>query len=271
MQHGSKRQQVNAKHVVEVLTDEGVWAQHGAISPTSQAAAILSSADYHWHHWTTRALAIVISLALHALLVGSALLGTAGRPPIKPLNEGAPANIRNNDASEFVTTLLLLKDHSIPPPDQPADDSAYAATPDAAQLASNNLLLLTLATPKPPQLSGMDGGIDENAPTAEAAGDEAGRAMLFGRYMGQIKARIERAWDRPDTTATQQFDCKVQIKQNAHGEVQEVTLQRCGDDPDWQVSLVQAIQRASPLSAPPEDAVFTELVTMSFEATGIKN
>jgi len=53
------------------------------------------------------------------------------------------------------------------------------------------------------------------------------------------------------------------------GEVQEVTLQRCNDDPTWQVSLVQAIQRASPLSAPPNEDVFSDVITLSFAANSI--
>ena len=215
-----------------------------------------------------RTLAAVISVALHVLLIGSALVGTSGRPPLKPLNEGAPASSDNANATEFVTTLLRLNDRSITPPDRPADDSAYAAASTVETAAPQELIVTTPETPKPPELSGSDAGTDETSPTAEAMGDAAGRAMLFGRYMGQIKARIERAWEHPALTA-ESFECRVQIKQNQRGEVQEVTLQRCEEDPAWQVSLVQAIQRASPLSAPPNESVFTEIITLSFDVRKI--
>jgi hypothetical protein len=48
--------------------------------------------------------------------------------------------------------------------------------------------------------------------------------------------------------------------------VQEVILKRCTDQPQWQISLVKAIQQASPLPAPPEPAVFSNLLTMEFDS-----
>jgi hypothetical protein len=46
----------------------------------------------------------------------------------------------------------------------------------------------------------------------------------------------------------------------------EVTLEKCTDDPRWQVSLVRAISSASPLPAPPDPAVFSNLPTMEFDS-----
>ena len=84
--------------------------------------------------------------------------------------------------------------------------------------------------------------------------------------MGQIKARIERAWDYPANSSLKSFQCTVQIKQNRKGEVQEVTMTQCINDPAWQLSLAKAIQAASPLSAPPNEKVFTEVITLTFDA-----
>lgn len=213
--------------------------------------------------YQTKATPDGLSLALHALFMSTALLGTSGRPPSQPLTEGA-ASSPNKDATEFVSILLLLNDHSITPPDQPPDESAYEMLKAAEQPAKEAVLLTTIETPTPPGLSGSDAGTDDNAPTAEATGDDPGRAMLSGCYIGQIKAHIERAWEQPDSPTIQRFDCKVQVKQNSQGDVQGITLQRCNNDPAWQVSLVQAIQRASPLSAPPNEAVFSDVITSSF-------
>ena len=235
--------------------------------PASMTAQVAEPASIKFR-WLTQGLAAAITVVMHVMLIGSALLGTPGRPPLKPLNEGAPASDPNSNATEFVTTLLLLNDRSITPQDRPIDESAYAAS-TVETAVPKELALTTLDEPKPPEISGSDTGTDETSPTAEAMGDAAGRAMLFGRYMGQIKARIERGWEHPVLLA-ESFECLVQIKQNHRGEVQEVTLQRCADDPAWQVSLVQAIQRASPLSAPPNESVFTDVVTLNFSAPPVE-
>jgi hypothetical protein len=91
--------------------------------------------------------------------------------------------------------------------------------------------------------------------------------MMFGRYVGQISARVQRAWLRPRTPmGASSFACRVQILQDRVGNVQEVTLQQCNGDLHWQASLVQAIQSASPLPAPPDPAVFSNLLTMEFDS-----
>jgi hypothetical protein len=58
--------------------------------------------------------------------------------------------------------------------------------------------------------------------------------------------------------------CSVQITQDRSGNVQQTVLQRCNGDLCWQLSLVQAIQSASPLPAPPDPSVFADAVTLQF-------
>jgi hypothetical protein len=100
------------------------------------------------------------------------------------------------------------------------------------------------------------------------AHDAADRALLFGRYMGQVNARIERAWLRPRTAIENTlFQCQVAITQDKRGNVLEVTLQHCNGDGRWQQSLVNAIQSASPLPAPPTPEVFSGTLTSRFEST----
>lgn len=62
------------------------------------------------------------------------------------------------------------------------------------------------------------------------------------------------------------FNCRVQISQNKSGVVQEVALQECNGDPRWQASLIQAIQTASPLPAPPDVNVFSNLLTLELSS-----
>jgi hypothetical protein len=56
----------------------------------------------------------------------------------------------------------------------------------------------------------------------------------------------------------------VQIEQGPTGAVTEIALERCNRDAAWQMSLVQAIQLASPLPAPPDPKVFTRVLHMEF-------
>jgi hypothetical protein len=90
---------------------------------------------------------------------------------------------------------------------------------------------------------------------------------MYGRYLGQIRARIDRAWQRPRTAiGAPIFQCQVQVDQDSVGRVQQVTLLDCNGDAPWQVSLVHAIEAASPLPAPSDPAVFVHHVLLAFRA-----
>jgi TonB-like protein len=117
---------------------------------------------------------------------------------------------------------------------------------------------------------------EDNPSESSGSGDGADRARLFGIYIGQIQARVERIWRRPRTPVkevrsnstaagtAESFQCQVQISQDAAGNVQEILLLHCNGTPAWQRSLVLAIQQASPLPAPPSETVFSHSVTLNF-------
>jgi TonB-like protein len=108
---------------------------------------------------------------------------------------------------------------------------------------------------------------DAASGSAQADGP-SGLGTMYGRYLGQIHARIDRAWRRPRTAiGAPIFQCQVQLDQDSSGRVEEVTLLECNGDTSWQVSLVQAIEAASPLPAPPTPAVFAPHVLVAFRAT----
>ena len=102
---------------------------------------------------------------------------------------------------------------------------------------------------------------------AQVQGDEATEARLYGVYVGQISARIERAWLKPRTSpGTDRFVCRVQVLQNPSGDVQEITLLGCNGDARWRSSLVRAIQTASPLPAAPDPRVFRKHLALQFDS-----
>lgn len=105
-------------------------------------------------------------------------------------------------------------------------------------------------------------------PRAAPIAGQPALAVLHGRYLGQIQARIERAWLRPRTAiGADLFRCRVRIDQRRDGVVGDITLQRCNGPLDWQESLVRAIEDASPLSASANPAVFTPHVVLEFRST----
>jgi len=96
---------------------------------------------------------------------------------------------------------------------------------------------------------------------------QSGSGEKYGRYLGQIRARIDRAWLRPRSAiGAPIFQCLVQVDQDRVGRVQEVTLLSCNGGASWQLSLVHAIEAASPLPAPSDEAVFVHHVLLAFRA-----
>jgi hypothetical protein len=88
--------------------------------------------------------------------------------------------------------------------------------------------------------------------SAEEGPDDGKMARLYERYIDQITGLIERAWIRPRTPiGSPSFSCQAQVVQDATGKILEIMLEQCNGNARWQVSLVQAIQSASPLPAPP--------------------
>jgi TonB C terminal len=99
------------------------------------------------------------------------------------------------------------------------------------------------------------------------ADGQSGYGALEGRYLGQIRARIDRAWQRPRSAiGAPIFQCQVQVDQDRFGRVQQVTLLECNGGAPWQLSLVHAIEAASPLPAPSDPAVFVHHVLLTFRA-----
>jgi hypothetical protein len=246
---------------VVVLDEEPTNTTPRGTHPKSKQPSL----SVHSKPWSTWSLALLVTVFVHVFVVGSLTLGTGKRTSRPPENEGFQAVSRDAAGMEPVSVLIFVPDKSIHMPEE-ANESAYSPSEVSEQTAKN-----------PMAIASTDGGVASTPPTLEDSdesatlsqitdGDGGEAALLFGRYMGQIKARIERAWSYPISPSRRTFQCKAQIKQSKNGDVEEITLQRCDMDSQWQASLVKAIQGASPLSAPPSEKVFTEVVTLNFVA-----
>jgi hypothetical protein len=108
---------------------------------------------------------------------------------------------------------------------------------------------------------------DSVVASADSREPSAEDALIFSRYLAQVSARVYRSWSRPRTLlATDMFECSVRIEQDRAGFVQSVELQRCNGDSNWQESLLFAIERASPLSAPPTQTSFSRFLDLTFSS-----
>ncbi len=223
--------------------------------------------------WPSRVIGAFGALAVHALMLQAVSLGTsaAKQQPERETGPGASAIVSGADAS---MTLVLVQLPSASHSDvllQELASRGAAAANAAIQVVSPD------PTPAFDVAEETDAEADPEAP--QSVGDPAMRSMLFGRYTGQINARIQRAWLKPrsavngrdnsssldEPTQDARFHCAVRITQDARGFVQEVELVQCNGTLAWQYSLISAIQRSSPLPAPPSPTVFTNALILSFE------
>ena len=201
----------------------------------------------------------VVSLLLHGLLFTPLLWGSHRHRPHLPPFQGASASRDAVNSRESM--MVIFSEDSDATHDLSSSDDRQIPV-----LMPPQIKLAAIGRPNIPEPNPvLDNANDDQA--LEAQGDGGGHAMMFGRYVGQISARVERAWVRPRVAlASGAFECRVEITQDRLGNVQEVILKRCTDQPQWQISLVKAIQQASPLPAPPEPAVFSNLLTMEFDS-----
>ncbi len=238
-----------------------------------------SNSNFSW----ARALGLMGTVILHASLVQTVILGSRVHKVRPPAVQGPGATLIKG-ASDPTEALVLLTLSVI-------DGRNKALEEDLTSVGSASMnQIVTMVSPDPlPHIEISKDAIGESSdPVASIdSGDPAARAALFGRYTGQIDARIERIWKRPrspvnvtDTVGKEStaasagdrsespdtFKCQVRIIQDQRGAVQEVQVIDCNGSAEWQQSLVRAIISASPLPAPPSPTVFTHALDMTFES-----
>ena len=213
--------------------------------------------------WIAGATSLAAAVIVHALFL-TALIG-AGKSTKTLRVPGLGANEIVSGEEEATATMFFFEDSQVT---DEADEQRESFVSHGKILQA---LRLTIVAPEP-DLGDIAVEVDPSAANVEsepdaASSDRQGTVALYGRYLGQIQARVERAWMRPRSVAgADGFECRVQIQQNERGEVGEVTLQKCDTAVAWQLSLVRAIERASPLPAPPDPKVFTKSFELSFHA-----
>ena len=205
----------------------------------------------------------LLSLALHLLLMAPVLMGpeTNSKRPRVPSSEiGGPAD----DYSPSSSMTVLFIDE--------LDGGSHAESVQTNDRLAASPPLSSVSIPAPEPTYSLPSVEDDTDRTRANPGgssqSDPGRRLLLGRYIGQITARVERAWMRPRTAIEDAdfFACRVRVTQDRSGVVREIELVRCNGTPRWQASLVQAIQSASPLPAPPDADVYSAEVILDFQS-----
>lgn len=215
------------------------------------------------NYYSGSLLAFAGTLSIHAFLLAPILFGgPALERHHRPKLEGFGATVTGEQA-EVSDAMILLDLAGL----TSQSEASLAGAASSGLRPTEGPLLIAIPDPLPVFDSIDEANASETAPPAKPASNIAGRALLVNGYMGQISARVNRAWRRPrNPLDNDRFDCLVRIQQSTAGMVESVELIQCNGDSNWQESLVSAIERAAPLSAPPEPDVFSSQIVLSFSS-----
>ena len=209
------------------------------------------------------AIGIAGTVLVHALLVLPIVLDLSLPAPRLPNRAGAGASAVAS-SREPVMTAIFINEAS------PAVSLLKPVELASRGVAPRDLPVIVFSPDSSPASLADPNSQDRSAP-AEAVGNQRQHALLYGRYLGQIQARIDRAWVRPRTEiGAPRFSCRARIEQDTRGAVLNVKLDRCVGTPRWQQSLVSAIRTASPLPAPPDPSVYADVLSLVFESDGFR-
>ena len=87
----------------------------------------------------------------------------------------------------------------------------------------------------------------------EGRGDE----RLQGIYRGQLRARIDRAWqDLSERPVPGLPDCTIRVTQDLRGQVLDVAVADCALSDMDREQLARVVRAAAPLPAPPAGLAF---------------
>jgi len=203
--------------------------------------------------------AAMLAIALHAVLVSSALTGAGNSRLQRPQPIGGligASTLASGQVLEWIDLSAAETGGRTEPPKSP---ESPAVNPPLIKV-KHELLALRMPVFSIP----TDAVSPSQAPSSSPA---AGDSSLYGQYVGQIDARIKRAWLRPRTAiGAPLFKCRVQVVQDLTGTIEEIRLGECNGTERWRASLVTAINAASPLPAPPVPGVFSHVIRLYFES-----
>ena len=208
-------------------------------------------------------LAASVSLLLHAMLLGLAVGGSAGRTMAMALNDDQGVVARLNGDAGTISVLLLSEEGDSP---TASPDTYSDWENDDARMVSTAATDVSESLPEPKSRDDPSDPADGAPPSPSGAAQAIRHPITLDDYSAQIMGRIERAWVRPLAHLDGVFRCEVRISQTPQGEVRDIAFTHCDGDPDWRQSITRAIRYASPLPAPSSEKAFRSVITLNFQA-----
>lgn len=203
-------------------------------------------------------------LLIHAVLVLSFVLSLSVPATRRP-DTGSGASAFPSSTEPDMTLVFIEEPSAI----------ETAAPPKPAVLASRGMappdLPLVVLSPDPSPATAKLKTTDSSEARDQTAAEAGEHARLYGRYLGQVQARVERAWMRPRTgIGALRFLCRVRLQQDRRGDLVGIALDQCNGTARWRESLLSAIRTASPLPAPPDASVYADVLWLSFASEGFQ-
>lgn len=202
-----------------------------------------------------RTLALAVSLTGHAWVVSLFASWTPidrERPPLEP-----GLLISGDGFSRDRSILVFIEERGTAREvDRPA--------PPSLELAGTLALRIRRHLTEFPDMSELEDASGTANAAEPAPIDGTDSSALLQRYVGQIQARIDRAWDLP--AGQRDGRCSVEITQGPDGQVLDLQLTECDLDDSARQTLVAAVRRASPLPAPPDARLFLSQDKLHFSS-----
>jgi len=93
---------------------------------------------------------------------------------------------------------------------------------------------------------------------------QAQNSGLLSQYAALIEQKVVRNWTKP-ATARAGIQCEVKVTQAPGGHVLSVQIDKCNGDAAVRQSIEMAVNRSSPLPAPPDARLFQRVIVFVFK------
>lgn len=231
-----------------VVVVDDLWAELGVPRQMAWARAPLLSLCFS-RPWRQSLAAAGLMVLLHGVL-GVGLFGEWGGPNVSAVGDSRTMSPDQRTGNEVISVLILV----------PAQ--ADALSNDAQSWPATEGVSGSVEPQALPVMDSASGGESAERSGGTVEGMES--RTLQDIYLGQIRARVERAWSDSQGIHLGIGACQVIIRQGERGQVQDVRFDRCIANAAWKNTLTQAIHFASPLPTPPQAAVFSREIHLEF-------
>lgn len=118
------------------------------------------------------------------------------------------------------------------------------------------------AAAKAARQEALQGGV---LPAKGSSNAKVNRMLVM--YSLAIQHKVQRNWLRPPGVS-QEVKCQVTVQQSPAGDVLSVRLNRSCGSQALDLSVKNAVKRASPLPKPPDPSVFQRTIVFNFDSSG---